>query len=64
MRGAHDNGSHGLKCLMGLRPGGNADAIIIRRCILQVKELTMWQCLKSFYALWTIWPSVVCNASA
>ena len=21
MRGAHDNGSHGLKCLMGLRPG-------------------------------------------
>ena len=23
MRGAHDDGSHGLKCLMGLRPGGN-----------------------------------------
>ena len=21
MRGAHDDGSHGLKCLMGLRPG-------------------------------------------
>jgi len=22
MRGAHDDGSHGLKCLMGLRPAG------------------------------------------
>ena len=25
MRGAHDNGSHGSKCLMGLRPGKRRD---------------------------------------
>lgn len=25
MRGAHDNGSHGFKCLMGLRPGKRRD---------------------------------------
>ena len=25
MRGAHDDGSHGLKCLMGLRPGKRRD---------------------------------------
>ena len=31
MRGAHDDGSHGLKCLMGLRPGGNAAALAIVR---------------------------------
>ena len=30
MRGAHDNCSHGLKCLMGLRPGGNAVALAYR----------------------------------
>lgn len=29
--GAHDNGSHGPKCLMGLRPGGNAAALAIVR---------------------------------
>ena len=29
-RGAHDDGSHGLKCLMGLRPGGNAVALAYR----------------------------------
>lgn len=23
--GAHDDGSHGSKCLMGLRPGGDAN---------------------------------------
>lgn len=28
--GAHDNGSHGPKCLMGLRPGGNAVALAYR----------------------------------
>ena len=28
--GAHDDGSHGLKCLMGLRPGGNAVALAYR----------------------------------
>ena len=31
IRGAHDNGSHGPKCLMGLRPGGNAAALAIVR---------------------------------
>lgn len=31
MRGAHDDGSHGPKCLMGLRPGGNAAALAIVR---------------------------------
>ena len=30
-RGAHDDGSHGPKCLMGLRPGGNAAALAIVR---------------------------------
>ena len=30
IRGAHDYGSHGLKCLMGLRPGGNAVALAYR----------------------------------
>lgn len=29
--GAHDYGSHGPKCLMGLRPGGNAAALAIVR---------------------------------
>lgn len=28
--GAHDDGSHGFKCLMGLRPGGNAVALAYR----------------------------------
>ena len=28
--GAHDNCSHGSKCLMGLRPGGNAVALAYR----------------------------------
>ena len=28
--GAHDDGSHGPKCLMGLRPGGNAAALAYR----------------------------------
>lgn len=31
MRGAHDDGSHNPKCLMGLRPGGNAAALAIVR---------------------------------
>ena len=30
MRGAHDDGSHSSKCLMGLRPGGNAVALAYR----------------------------------
>ena len=30
MRGAHDDGSHNPKCLMGLRPGGNAVALAYR----------------------------------
>lgn len=28
--GAHDDGSHGSQCLMGLRPGGNAVALAYR----------------------------------
>ena len=28
--GAHDDGSHGPQCLMGLRPGGNAVALAYR----------------------------------
>ena len=30
MRGAHDDGRHNPKCLMGLRPGGNAVALAYR----------------------------------
>ena len=29
-RGAHDYGSHGLKCLMGLRPAGNPNPAMLR----------------------------------
>ena len=28
--GAHDDGSHGLKCLMGLRPAGNPNPVMLR----------------------------------
>ena len=28
--GAHDYGSHGLKCLMGLRPAGNPNPVMLR----------------------------------
>ena len=29
-RGMHDDGSHGLKCLMGLRPAGNPNPVMLR----------------------------------
>ena len=30
LRGMHDDGSHGPKCLMGLRPAGNPNPVMLR----------------------------------